>query len=144
TERAAHGLEVDSRDRLEAVEAATHEQKRLVLSHTGPHRAQLAAEAQALTQQPRLRVTPSIPRVGELQRHKIEPGKIRSESLDGLGGVEADSEPARPVPPALALGAQLGERHDERITRRDLLAQVAPGVNDDLTPPQDVPHTRAP
>ena len=46
-ERTAHGLEVDSRDSLEAVEAATREQERLVLTHPSPNRAQLAPEVKA-------------------------------------------------------------------------------------------------
>jgi len=75
----AQRLEVRALWRLEAVEAATREQECLVLAHAGAHRAQLAAEAEALAQQPRLGVAAALAGAGELDRHEIEAGEIRGE-----------------------------------------------------------------
>ena len=63
---------------------------------------------------------------------------------EGRGYSQAHPEPAGPAPPALARTAQLGKRDHEGAARLDRLAEIAPGVGDDLTPPQDVPHMRAP
>ena len=47
-QRQAQRLGIHPCGRLEAVEATAGEKKRLVLPHTGPHRAQLAAETEPL------------------------------------------------------------------------------------------------
>src|SRR5438270_3380671 len=129
---------------LDRIEAAAREQEHLVLTDPGADRPQLATESQSLAQQPCGRVAATVTGSGEFDRDQIEARQVGCELLHRIHRAQAHAEAAAPPAPALGVLAQLDERHDESAAFLGALAEMAPVVRDDLTPPQDASHRRPP
>lgn len=137
-------VQVDARGRLEAVEAAAREEKRLILAHARAHRAQLAAKTESPAQHPRLRISASIARVGELHCDQRQAREEGCELIHRVCRAEAHTERSRVVLPLRSVTAKLRQRHDEGIGFGARFTEVMPVIGAPLTLPQDVPHRRVP
>jgi len=140
----AHSLQIRTRGRLEAIEAATGEEKRLILAHAGAHRAQLAAETAAPAQHPRLRISASIARAGELHCDQRQAREEGCELIHRICRAETHTERTRAASPLRRVTAKLRKRHDEGIGFGARFTEVVPVIGTPLTLPQDVPHRRVP
>ncbi len=115
-----------------------------ILPHAGAHGAQLAAETEALAQEPSLRVAAALAGAGNSQRDQRQAGQRGGELLDPVGRCETHAQAGR------APGERPGRRAAPRAARsaHPRLRTPRPGSArssaTQLTPPQDVAHRPAP
>ena len=119
-------------------EPAYSHERQLVAQHVAD-RAQFAAEAVALAQEPRRAVGAPIREFREFERDDVEAFDIAADQRGRLIALQPEAERRRPRQQLVAVGLPAGERDDHRagLGQRRLVLHEQPGIVDHAGRPNE-------